>query len=122
MMIIMMMMMIMMMIMTLVIRWGIWREDPGPRGVHITDWSLLEMMGGLAPSGWTFDSEVVMTLVIMMMDDNDDNFDLRTGGWRNTASSWRNLTSLSQPASMSAHFIILLLNTLFTSCLATGTW
>ena len=55
------------------IRWGIWREDPGPRGVHITDWSLLEMMGGLAPSGWTFDSEVMMmmmmTLVIMMMDE-----------------------------------------------------
>ena len=99
-----MMMMIMIMVMIMVTRWGIWREDPGPRGVHITDWSLLEMMGGLAPSGWTFDSEVMITLVIMMMDDNDDNFDLRTGGWRNTASSWRNLTSLSQPASMSAYF------------------
>merc|ERR1711952_619722 len=67
MMLLMMMMMMMVMMMTLVTRWGIWREDPGPRGVHITDWSLLEMMGGLAPSGWTFDSEVVMTLVIMMI-------------------------------------------------------
>ena len=96
-------MMIMIMMMTLVSRWGIWREDPGPRGVHITDWSLLEMMGGLAPSGWTFDSKVTMILVIMMMMD-DYNVDLRTGGWRNTASSWRNQTSLSQLASMSAYF------------------
>ena len=64
----MMMMMIMMMIMMMMVtRWGIWREDPGPRGVHITDWSLLEMMGGLAPSGWTFDSEVTMSLVIIVM-------------------------------------------------------
>ena len=36
--------------------WGIWRIDPGPRGVHIQDWSLLKMMGGLAPSGWKFDA------------------------------------------------------------------
>ena len=36
-------------------RWGLWREDPGPRGVHITDWSLLKATGGLAPSGWKFD-------------------------------------------------------------------
>ena len=61
------MMMIMIMVMIMVTRWGIWREDPGPRGVHITDWSLLEMMGGLAPSGWTFDSEVTMTLVTVIM-------------------------------------------------------
>ena len=37
-------------------QWGIWREDPGPRGVHISDWSTLKAMGGLAPSGWTFDN------------------------------------------------------------------
>ena len=37
--------------------WGIWRIDPGPRGIHIQDYSLLKMMGGLAPSGWKFDAE-----------------------------------------------------------------
>ena len=37
--------------------WGIWSIDPGPRGVHIQDWSLLKMMGGLAPSGWKFDAQ-----------------------------------------------------------------
>ena len=68
-----------MMMMMMVSRWGIWREDPGPRGVHITDWSLLEMMGGLAPSGWTFDSEVTMALVIMRIDDNDNNDDDNEG-------------------------------------------
>ena len=36
-------------------QWGLWRVDPGPRGVHITDWSLLKATGGLAPSGWKFD-------------------------------------------------------------------
>ena len=36
------------------------------------------------------------------MNDNDDY--LRTGGWRNTALSWRNQTSLFQLASMSAYF------------------
>merc|ERR1719445_2462102 len=36
--------------------WGIWRVDPGPRGVHITEWELLKTMGGLAPSGWIFDN------------------------------------------------------------------
>ena len=38
-------------------QWGIWREDPGPRGVHLSDWPMLKAMGGLAPSGWKFDSD-----------------------------------------------------------------
>ena len=36
-------------------QWGLWRRDPGPRGVHISDWNLLKATGGLAPSGWKFD-------------------------------------------------------------------
>ena len=24
--------------------WGIWRVDPGPRGIHISDWPLLKAM------------------------------------------------------------------------------
>merc|ERR1711997_1323428 len=35
--------------------WGIWRVDPGPRGIHISDWEMLKAMGGVAPQGWTFD-------------------------------------------------------------------
>jgi len=36
-------------------KWGIWREDPGPRGVQLQEYELLKAMGGYAPSGWSFD-------------------------------------------------------------------
>ena len=29
-------------------KWGICREDPGPRGIHISDW---EMLNAISPSG-----------------------------------------------------------------------
>ena len=37
-------------------RWGIWREDPGPRGVYLNqfDASILRR-GGTAPAGWNWD-------------------------------------------------------------------
>jgi hypothetical protein len=35
--------------------WGIWRVDPGPRGVQLRDWPRLEANGGVAKSGWRFD-------------------------------------------------------------------
>ena len=35
--------------------WGIWRVDPGPRGVNLSDWKQLKEMGGLSPAGWVFD-------------------------------------------------------------------
>ena len=35
--------------------WGIWRVDPGPRGIHISDWELLKAMEGKSPMGWSFD-------------------------------------------------------------------
>ena len=38
-------------------KWGIWREDPGPRGVHIAEWSHLKLMNGLSPAGWIFDNK-----------------------------------------------------------------
>mmetsp|Transcript_81906 Transcript_81906/g.240430 ORF Transcript_81906/g.240430 Transcript_81906/m.240430 type:complete len:218 (-) Transcript_81906:35-688(-) len=37
--------------------WGIWRVDPGPRGVYLRDWPKLQADGGAAPSGWAFDQE-----------------------------------------------------------------
>ena len=34
--------------------WGIWREDPGPRGVRLRAYDSLVQKGGKAPAGWTF--------------------------------------------------------------------
>jgi hypothetical protein len=36
--------------------WGIWRVDPGPRGVRLRDYPALEKAGGVAPAKWRFDS------------------------------------------------------------------
>jgi hypothetical protein len=36
--------------------WGIWRVDPGPRGVMLCDYKQLEDAGGVAPARWKFDS------------------------------------------------------------------
>lgn len=37
--------------------WGIWRIDPGPRGVQLKDWQKLEASRGVAPRGWKFDQQ-----------------------------------------------------------------
>lgn len=36
--------------------WGLWREDPGPRGVRLAKFGALLAAGGKAPSEWTFDN------------------------------------------------------------------
>ena len=36
--------------------WGIWRKDPGPRGVWLKDYKKLIAAGGVAPAKWTFDN------------------------------------------------------------------
>lgn len=36
-------------------RWGIWREDPGPRGVRLSRYAQLEKANGVAPAGWHLD-------------------------------------------------------------------
>ncbi|KAL3822244.1 hypothetical protein ACHAXA_005877 [Cyclostephanos tholiformis] len=36
--------------------WGLWREDPGPRGVYLRDYDRrLLSNNNVAPAGWTFD-------------------------------------------------------------------
>jgi hypothetical protein len=35
--------------------WGLWREDPGPRGVELLAFEALQQAGGVAPARWTFD-------------------------------------------------------------------
>jgi hypothetical protein len=37
--------------------WGIWRQDPGPRGVALDDYERLKAAGGVAPAQWKFDSK-----------------------------------------------------------------
>jgi hypothetical protein len=37
--------------------WGIWRVDPGPRGVRLGSYPKLEAAGGVAPAEWTFDRD-----------------------------------------------------------------
>ena len=36
--------------------WGLWRVDPGPRGVRLENFEQLNAAGGLTPAGWKFDS------------------------------------------------------------------
>jgi hypothetical protein len=35
--------------------WGLWRRDPGPRGVRLTRYERLKAAGNVAPAGWKFD-------------------------------------------------------------------
>lgn len=37
--------------------WGLWRLDPGPRGVYLDDYDRLQARGGVAPANWTFDNQ-----------------------------------------------------------------
>jgi hypothetical protein len=36
--------------------WGLWRKDPGPRGVRLKNFDELTATGGVAPAQWKFDS------------------------------------------------------------------
>ena len=36
--------------------WGLWRVDPGPRGVRLKHYEQLQQAGGVAPARWLFDS------------------------------------------------------------------
>jgi hypothetical protein len=36
--------------------WGLWRKDPGPRGVDLDDYDRLRANEGVAPAKWTFDN------------------------------------------------------------------
>lgn len=36
--------------------WGLWRQDPGPRGVRLDRYERLKAAGGVAPSLWKFDA------------------------------------------------------------------
>lgn len=36
-------------------QWGLWRRDPGPRGVSLDRYEALEAAGGIAPAQWRFD-------------------------------------------------------------------
>ena len=35
--------------------WGLWRRDPGPRGVRLSSYEALQGDGGVAPAQWKFD-------------------------------------------------------------------
>lgn len=37
-------------------RWGLWREDPGPRGVRLDRFERLVAAKGIAPARWQFDT------------------------------------------------------------------
>jgi hypothetical protein len=38
------------------VSWGLWRLDPGPRGVKLDRYERLKSAGGVAPAQWKFDS------------------------------------------------------------------
>jgi hypothetical protein len=35
--------------------WGLWRQDPGPRGVSLDRYDRLKVAGGVAPAQWQFE-------------------------------------------------------------------
>jgi hypothetical protein len=35
--------------------WGLWRLDPGPRGVPLSDYKMLKAEGGVTPAQWKFE-------------------------------------------------------------------
>lgn len=37
--------------------WGLWRQDPGPRGVWLRLFPKLQALGGYGPGNWKFDNE-----------------------------------------------------------------
>jgi hypothetical protein len=37
--------------------WGLWPQDPGPRGVPLDDYERLQAAGGVAPARWQFDNQ-----------------------------------------------------------------
>ena len=37
--------------------WGLWIQDPGPRGCKLDRYNQLKAAGGVAPSQWKFDAE-----------------------------------------------------------------
>ena len=37
--------------------WGLWRLDPGPRGVRLNRYEQLKAAGGVAPAQWKFDAK-----------------------------------------------------------------
>jgi hypothetical protein len=37
-------------------KWGVWRVDPGPRGVRLNQFEQLVDAEGVAPAGWRFDA------------------------------------------------------------------
>lgn len=37
--------------------WGLWRRDPGPRGVQLSAYERLMTANGVAPAGWQFDNQ-----------------------------------------------------------------
>ena len=38
-------------------QWGIWHQDPGPRGCLLGDYDKLKAAGGIAPAQWKFDNK-----------------------------------------------------------------
>lgn len=39
-------------------KWGLWRDDPGPRGVYLRDYDR-KFKDGVAPGGWTLDKDSI---------------------------------------------------------------
>lgn len=37
--------------------WGLWLQDPGPRGCMLGDYEKLKSSGGIAPAQWKFDNK-----------------------------------------------------------------
>jgi len=39
--------------------WGLWRDDPGPRGFYLRDYDRKLKNDNVAPAGWTLDKDAI---------------------------------------------------------------
>ena len=68
--------------------WGIWRVDPGPRGVQLREFDRLQSTGGVAPRGWKFDQVQSHPMphpkAAQSSNVRPSSLCSRTGGWKST--------------------------------------
>ena len=77
--------------------WGLWRLDPGPRGVGLSDYGRLKAAGGVAPARWKFDgADWWLEEHGLIME--QPSFPLPTGRYLVTGGRWTSAVLTIHPA------------------------
>jgi hypothetical protein len=76
--------------------WGLWRLDPGPRGVWLDGYEQLKAANGVAPARWQFDSaDWWLEEHGLIMEAPE--FPLAAGRYRVTGNRWLTTTLIVDP-------------------------